>query len=277
MKILVTGAQGFIGNWVARTLAPRHDLTALGRQQLDVTDSIKVQRFFRANEFDCVIHCAVSGRNRLLSHDPIIVVENILAYTNLVNSMGQHTRLINIGSGAEFGLERSVCSAHEDDIWTAPVHHSYAMSKNMIARMISKDSRCYNLRVFGCFGPGEGTQRLIPRLVQKLSSNQSFVLDQDRTMDMVSVQDVATVVSHVVEQGAPWRDINVVYQEKTRLSDLLRVYCSLHNIEPNLLVADTCTGFEYTGNGSRLASLQLDLRGLSQGLELYDIAAQNIH
>lgn len=276
MKILVTGAQGFVGSWITRALVERHDVTALGRQQLDVTDSIRVQRFFRSNDFDCVVHCAVSGRNRLLSHDPTIVSENVVAYSNIVTSMRSHTRLINLGSGAEFGLEIPVCGAREDDIWTSPVHHGYAISKNTIARMISHDDRCFNLRLFGCFGPGEGDQRLIPKFVRRVLSHQVFFLDQDRIMDMVPVQDVVTAVSHVVEHGAPWRDINLVYQEKTRLSDMLRIYCSLHNIESQLLAVGTGTGNEYTGDGTRLASMHLDLQGLYQGLKSYGLTAQNI-
>jgi dTDP-4-dehydrorhamnose reductase len=60
MRILLTGAGGQLGTDVVRAAAnrPDHDLTALRRDQLDVTDRLGVNELFQAADPDVVIHAA---------------------------------------------------------------------------------------------------------------------------------------------------------------------------------------------------------------------------
>ncbi len=59
MRILITGAAGLLGNAVVRTAEERgHDVRALGRSTLDVTDAGEVDRRLRAEMPEIVVHCA---------------------------------------------------------------------------------------------------------------------------------------------------------------------------------------------------------------------------
>jgi dTDP-4-dehydrorhamnose reductase len=57
MRLLVTGAAGMLGSDVVRAAA-QHDVVALGRAELDVTDRAAVHAAVRAARPDAVVNCA---------------------------------------------------------------------------------------------------------------------------------------------------------------------------------------------------------------------------
>jgi len=59
LRILVTGAAGLLGNALVRTAEDKgHDVLALTRSALEVTDSGEVERRLRAEKPEVVVHCA---------------------------------------------------------------------------------------------------------------------------------------------------------------------------------------------------------------------------
>ncbi len=61
MKIIITGAGGFVGKELARFFAADHQVTALYHQALDITNREAVKRIVNEARPDLVINCAVLG------------------------------------------------------------------------------------------------------------------------------------------------------------------------------------------------------------------------
>lgn len=61
MKILITGAGGFVGAAIMQHLAAQHSLRALDRHALDITDRRAVGEAVRSQQPDLLINCAVLG------------------------------------------------------------------------------------------------------------------------------------------------------------------------------------------------------------------------
>jgi dTDP-4-dehydrorhamnose reductase len=61
MRIAITGAGGFVGRVLARRLSERHEVIALNRAGLDVTDAAAAARLFEGERPEVVINCAVVG------------------------------------------------------------------------------------------------------------------------------------------------------------------------------------------------------------------------
>lgn len=268
MKILLTGASGFIGRYL-KTHLLGHDVTALSRDSLDLMDSVAVKQCIEHHKPDWIINCAVKGRNHIHAQDPSVVTDNLMMFINLYTNLDLVSGLINFGSGAEFDVSQDIDMAPESLLWQRQPQSSYGLSKNLIARLCSLNTKCYNLRIFGCFDASENEQRPIHKLRSAIAKQTPFVIDKDRWFDMFSLADVAKVVQYVLSGACGYRDINLVYNHKTRLSEILRLYCKIHGHDPNYVQVWEQTGLSYTGDATRIMLLNLPLFGLQKSLELY--------
>ena len=266
MKILITGAGGFLGHYLAQELA-EFDVHAFSRQQLNLADANAVQQHFSCAEYDAVIHCGAAGRNTPLAEDWNIVSNNLASVINLMTHRHKFGQLINIGTGAEFDVSNAIDLAQEDEIFSRNPRQSYGLSKNMIARYLSEQPNCFTLRLFGCFDSSEDDRRLLKKCRSVISGGNQFDI-QDRPFDMISAQDFAVIVRAVLNKKIAHRNINCVYYKKYYLSETLKIFCEAQGLNSELINVSG-QGACYTGNGDILNKYQLPLLGLEKSLALY--------
>ena len=268
MKVLITGAGGFIGSYFTNHLA--HDIDACDRQTLDLTNATQLRQQLQAEKYDAVIHCASAGRNTARSIDPAIKLNNLIGFCNLVANRELFGELINLASGAEFDIDADICEVPEEEIWNRTPKHSYGHSKNIIARIAQTIPDFYNLRIFGCFDSSESDNRPLKLFDKKCQLNEPFVIPADRQFDMVSIQDLLTVVEAVLAKKIHDKDLNIVYNKKYYLSEIIKMYAQLQNLDSELIQVSGHDKKSYTGNGTKLTQYQLPLLGLEQSLKIYN-------
>ena len=269
MNILITGAGGFLGQYLSRELAKDHNVIALTRQELDLSSLTAAHDYFKDTTYDVVVNCAAAGRNTPGIDDQSIVSNNLASIFNLMTYRNHFGKLINIGSGAEFDIDQNIDQVDESEIWNRKPQYSYGQSKNIIARFSADFPKTTTLRLFGCFDPSESEHRLLKRFQSTIANQIPFFLDQDRYFDMVSAKDFVTVIKAVLNNTIQDQDLNVVYDQKYRLSDILMLYSKLHEIDTTYLHVRSVNVLNYTGNGSKLAKYELALDNLEQSLLLY--------
>lgn len=266
MKILITGAGGFLGQYLARELND-YDVHAFSRQQLNLADANAVQEHFMFAKYDAVIHCGASGRNTPTAEDWNIVSNNLASVLNLMTQKNKFGQLINIGTGAEFDVSQPIENVHETEIYSRSPQHSYGLSKNIIARYLNEQPNCFTLRLFGCFDNSEDNRRLLPKFHSVVAEGNQFDVT-DRPFDMISARDFSTIIRAVLNKQVVHRNVNCVYAEKRNLSEILKTYCDTHNLDSSLINV-VGSGLSYTGNGDILNKYRLPLLGLEKSLALY--------
>jgi hypothetical protein len=75
-------------------------------------------------------------------------------------------------------------------------------------------------------------------------------------------------VQDCIEKDWAINDINAVYTEKYKISEVLNMFCSANGLEPDFNIIST-SSTNYTGNGEKLQSLGIKLNGLHDGLSGY--------
>jgi len=263
MRILITGANGFIGSELSKRLSVNHNITALnGRADLDLIKPAQVKKLFE-NTYDVVIHCATAGRYNHSSSSRSILSANMKMFTNLYAYRDKFKKLINIGSGAEFNIDQNIENVKEQELLLRSPKSSYGVSKHFISRIVLNTNNFYTLRLFGCLStdPAEGTL-----LRNFLNSSKTFSVENDRYFDFFSVEDLFRVVEYVATNTIDDKDINLVYDDKLKISDVLNRYYELHNINKKVVVLSNSQN-NYTGSSLRLNKLDIKLTGLDAVLK----------
>jgi GDP-L-fucose synthase len=261
MKIAVIGARGFVGSNISDYLSRDHNVTRITRDTLNVLDSIVVKSFLNANLFDVVINCAAVMTNNETLHD---ARNNFGMFMNFYDNKDLFGKFINTASGAEFDRTTNINCADEHLIFERMPNDSYGWGQNMKSRICATTDRFYNIRIFNCFGSGEISTRIFPKFL----NSKDFSLTNDRYFDYFSIQDLCTVVEHCSTHVWDYNDVNAVYMKKYRISEVLTKFSELQGIESNFLITSTSEN-NYTGNGSKLMSLDIKLQGLEHSLKSY--------
>lgn len=263
MKILITGANGFIGNHLLENISSKNTVYGLmGKKDLDFLDSAEVGKMFDKS-FDLVIHCATNGRYRHTSTDDDILASNLRMFMNIHANRHKFKKLINIGSGAEFDLNKNIDRIKEQELRNRVPESSYGLSKNIISRLVLDTKNFYTLRLFGCISHEIPSGTLLSNFLLSVKNNQIFNLENDRKFDFFSADDLVKVVEFLIDNDPIEKDMNLVYGEKIKLSELLIKYCNLHGINKNLVNIFSTSHVDYTGNGDRIADLDIKFDGLN--------------
>jgi nucleoside-diphosphate-sugar epimerase len=248
MKILITGGNGYIGKSLYSALYDNHDITVVTRQDFDLTCWASTCKFFHDKSFDIVIHTAVAGGHRLLEDSDSIIRENLLMYRNLLNHQDRFTKFISFGSGAELNNP------------TTP----YGISKQAIANHMAMMPDFLNLRVFAVFDENELDTRFIKSSVLRYISGEDVIVHEDRLMDFFYMKDLITLIKFFISKEEwLWNDIDCVYYEKTKLTDIANIINTLSNYRVGVELEKPTQGEPYTGVWR---GLPIKLIGLERGI-----------
>ena len=271
MNILITGSKGFIGKELSKYFSEEHNVISTDRTTLDPTKCESVKSFFDNNEIDVVIHAAVKGGKRGHHESVEDLYENLLMFENLSNFSNHYKAMFNFGSGAEFDRRMDIKLSRENQIESRLPSDYYGLAKNLITRKINHlDSNIYNLRLFGCFGEYEEPQRLLRATCDKIIKGENPNVHNDKWMDYFYAQDVGRVIEYIVnniEKDIP-KDINLCYNEKYKLSDLVYKIKNLTESNCDVIIYNNQIGsLSYTGDSTKLDSLNIALMGIDIGVE----------
>jgi GDP-L-fucose synthase len=225
MRILITGANGYIGKSLHTALKDKYDVTAITRNSFDLTNAVDMFEFFQGRpNFDVVLHCAVAGASNPRSEDWNIMDSNLKIYYNLLQHRNHFTRLIHFGSGAEIYLPST----------------PYGYSKKVIAKSILNQDKFYNLKIFGVFDENELDTRFIKANTKRYIKKEPMQIYQEKAMDFFYMQDLIKVVNYYITEKDLPKEFDCVYNNVNTLVLVANMINSLdeYKVEINTLLPE---------------------------------------
>ncbi len=257
MKVLVTGADGFVGRHLVRRLVAAGDEVAAGCRPgsqpvdwsvaapggpveavpLEITDASSVEQALRCRPA-AVVHLAAVASTREARRDPAGAwVVNAAGTARLVaasaalrESGGEDPLLLIVSSGEVYGA-----GPREPRIESHPLlpQSPYAASKVGAEVAAQAEWRRTGLRVviarpFTHIGPGQTTQYVVPAFAERLrgakSSGAATVPtgNLEPVRDLLDVRDVVEAYRLLLARGVPGDVYNVSRGEGLELAEVFR-------------------------------------------------------
>lgn len=231
MKILITGANGYIGSSLNSYLSQKHDVTTITRKDFDLRNQRAVTKWFRDKSFDVVIHTAISGGSRLHKDDMNIVSENIMMYQNLFINKHRYSKFINLGSGAELYARNT----------------PYGFSKHLIRESVLSNDNFYNVRIFGLFDENELDTRFVKSNIIRYINREKIIIHKNKLMDFFHMKDFVSLIDYYISNDNPQKEVNCSYEKKYSLLDIASMINNLSDYDVPIEIQEEGMGDSYIG------------------------------
>jgi dTDP-4-dehydrorhamnose reductase len=205
MRIAVVGALGQLGAAVVHECAQAHEVTALGRAELDVADEAAVALAMQRLKPDVIVNGAAFTDVDAAEDRPIEALNvNAFAVRALARAAQAHGAML-VHYSTDFVFDGKTTSPYTESDRPNP-QSVYAASK-LLGEWFADDApRAYVLRVETLFGraPDAGPEKgSIAGIAATLASGGAPRVFEDRTVSPTHVLDAARATRQLVESGAP--------------------------------------------------------------------------
>lgn len=247
MKILVTGAGGFLGSNLCNLLSKEHKILAVSRKfdnlinneniqfvKYDLTQYIDLNEKFEYFQPDIVIHCAWEGGNSSKDVNEIWQTNNIFSSNNLLKlcSKFKVKHFIGFGSCAEYGNSNVKIV---EELTCKPIN-MYGISKLSFKLIAERYCQDFGInfswvRPVFTYGPFDVETRLIPKVIKSFLKNEDIVLNScSAVVDYLYVEDFCTAVKSIIDLQLAG-DYVISSDQQYRVKDIVEQMYSI--IKPN--------------------------------------------
>jgi UDP-glucose 4-epimerase len=270
IKLLITGGNGNIAKIIKNSLSSSgFYIINPSREELNILYLSNIKTFLINNQFDILIHTAITGGRRLKEDSSEDSYKNIIMFENLLTFSEKFKMIINLDSGAIYDRATDILNRDEDELYTVPKDY-YGFSKYVIYKRTLNYSHIYNFRIFNIFHANEEINRFIKSCFISKYNNTIINISEDKYFDFVYKDDFIKIMNYYINnlntQDKLEKTINICYKEKYKLSDIAKMICKVDNIN----ILNDNSNNNYCGNNTKINNLSIKLDGIEKSLILYE-------
>ncbi len=260
LKIFLTGGGGFIGRNIKEQLGSKYDIIAPTHTDLDLTDSEAVYNFLEKNPVDIVIHAANIGGTRKQQHVFGITHINLKMFFNLVRAKPFFTRMITLGSGAEYDKQQPLVKVKETDFDKRAPNDEYGLYKYVCASYAAKVDYITHLRLFAVFGKYEDYEiRFISNAICRALLHAPITMRQNVMFDYLFVDDFIRILDRFIVEQPKEIFVNIGRGETIDLKTIAEKVLRAIGYEVPILISSNGWGKEYSCDTTRLNQIFPDI------------------
>lgn len=257
MKILITGASGFVGKNVKEFLLSKgYDIVFPNSKELDCLDEKSVREHLEVNHYDIVLHFAVYGDGIDKTKDGTKVLDyNLRMFWNFANYSYLYGKMIYTGSGAEYDKRYPIKYVTEEDLkdHSLPIDN-YGLMKYTVNSIIENSTNIYNLRLFGIFGKYEFWKtKYISNLCCKSIKNLPLTMRKNCYFDYLWIDDFCVMLEKFMLLDKPnHKTYNAVSGRRIDLYTIAEIVKKVSGKENEIIVCQQGYANEYTASNQRI-------------------------
>lgn len=253
MRILITGASGFIGRNLSEWLERKYDIYAPTHSNLDLLDEFSVFDYIKDCKIDVVIHCANTNNVSYDLSDYDILNNGLKMFYSLEKSSYLFKKMIYFGSGAEYSMKQYIPKMRESYFGNYIPEDPYGFAKYIMSRETDKDNNIYDLRLFGVYGKYEQWERrfLSNNIVRSLKG-LPMTLSKNAYFDYLYIDDLCKIVEWFIENEPQHKHYNVCTSQAVDLLTLAHMINDISGLDRKIVVKEKGWKLEYSGDNSRL-------------------------
>ncbi len=259
MRVLVTGAGGFVGSWLLRRLSSAFpggvEVTALGYgtpgggavPELDITDAAAVDALVNRLRPGAVVHlAAVASAAEAREGARRAWDVNLYGTMNLAEAVMRHApeaRFIFAGSSEAYGGSFKLNDGILDEDAALNPRNAYATTKAaadlMLGQMAEENLRAVRFRPFNHTGPGQSVRFVVPAFAAQIAAiergEQPPVIrvgNLEARRDFLDVRDVVDAYGLAISASALPRGVvfNLASGIPRRIGDILGTLLSMSHV-----------------------------------------------
>jgi dTDP-4-dehydrorhamnose reductase len=200
LMVLVLGSGGQLGRTMAERLSATHEVVALSRSDLDVTQSADVRRTLTSIGPDVIINCTAYTNVDRAEEQPLAALEvNAWAVRTLARLSTEIGALL-VHYSTDFVFDGETTRPYIEEDVPNP-RNTYATTKLLGEWFAAETSRHYVLRVESLFGGAE-RRSTIDRMAASLRAGTAVRAFSDRTVSPTFVEDAVRATHALIESVA---------------------------------------------------------------------------